>query len=170
MLRTIEMYTNEYKDTTQKEIRKKKGQFFTPAEVSMRMAAVENKYPKNQLIRVLDPGAGNGILSFAVIDKLLRSGYKRLDITLIETDTEILPVLEYTITKIRQICESYHAECTIHYIDQNFVLWESSCLYDIVICNPPYMKVRKDSIEATAMKAYVYGQPNLYGKSSRIIA
>ena len=29
MLRTIEMYTNEYKDTTQKEIRKKKGQFFT---------------------------------------------------------------------------------------------------------------------------------------------
>ena len=72
----------------------------------MRMAAVENKYPKNQLIRVLDPGAGNGILSFAVIDKLLRSGYKRLDITLIETDTEILPVLEYTITKIRQICES----------------------------------------------------------------
>lgn len=163
MLRTIEMYTNEYKDTTKKEIRKKKGQFFTPAEVSMRMAAVENKYPKNQLIRVLDPGAGNGILSFAVIDKLLRSGYKWLDITLIETDTEILPVLEYTITKIRQICESYHAECTIHYIDQNFVLWESSCLYDIVICNPPYMKVRKDSIEATAMKAYVYGQPNLYG-------
>ena len=111
MLRTIEMYTNEYKDTTQKEIRKKKGQFFTPAEVSMRMAAVESEYPKNQWIRVLDPGAGNGILSFAVIDKLLRSGYKRLDITLIETDKEILPVLEYTITKIRQICESYHAEC-----------------------------------------------------------
>lgn len=41
MLRTIEMYTNEYKDTTKKEIRKKKGQFFTPAEVSMRMAAVD---------------------------------------------------------------------------------------------------------------------------------
>ena len=129
----------------------------------MRMAAVENKYPKNQLIRVLDPGAGNGILSFAVIDKLLRSGYKRLDITLIETDKEILPVLEYTITKIRQICESYHAECFIHYVDQNFILWESSYLYDIVICNPPYMKVRKDSVEATAMKTYVYGQPNLYG-------
>jgi adenine-specific DNA-methyltransferase len=53
--------------------------------------------------------------------------------------------------------------CTIHYIDQNFVLWKSACLYDIVICNPPYMKIRKDSIEATAMKAYVYGQPNLYG-------
>ena len=158
MLRTIEMYTNEYKDTTQKEIRKKKGQFFTPAEVSMRMAAVESEYPKNQWIRVLDPGAGNGILSFAVIDKLLRSGYKRLDITLIETDKEILPVLEYTITKIRQICESYHAECFIHYVDQNFILWESSYLYDIVICNPPYMKVRKDSVEATAMKTYVYGR------------
>lgn len=100
---------------------------------------------------------------FAVIDKLLRSGYKRLDITLIETDKEILPVLEYTITKIRQICESYHAECFIHYVDQNFILWESSYLYDIVICNPPYMKVRKDSVEATAMKTYVYGQPNLYG-------
>ena len=49
MLRTIEMYTNEYKDTTQKEIRKKKGQFFTPAEVSMRMAAVESEYPKNRM-------------------------------------------------------------------------------------------------------------------------
>ena len=63
MLRTIEMYTNEYKDTTKKEIRKKKGQFFTPAEVSMRMAAVESEYPKNQWIRAFDPGAGNGILS-----------------------------------------------------------------------------------------------------------
>lgn len=28
MLRTIEMYTNEYKDTTQKEIRKKKRAVF----------------------------------------------------------------------------------------------------------------------------------------------
>ena len=145
MLRTIEMYTNEYKDTTQKEIRKKKGQFFTPAEVSMRMAAVENKYPKNQLIRVLDPGAGNGILSFAVIDKLLRSGYKRLDITLIETDTEILPVLEYTITKkLDKICKIISCRNVLSIIlIKNFVLWESSCLYDIVICNPPYMKVRK---------------------------
>ena len=146
-----------------KEIRKEKRTVFYTGRGFDENGCCRNKYPKNQLIRVLDPGAGNGILSFAVIDKLLRSGYKRLDITLIETDTEILPVLEYTITKIRQICESYHAECTIHYIDQNFVLWESSCLYDIVICNPPYMKVRKDSIEATAMKAYVYGQPNLYG-------
>ena len=35
----------------------------------MRMAAVESEYPKNQWISVLDPVAGNGILSFAVIDK-----------------------------------------------------------------------------------------------------
>ena len=132
MLRTIEMYTNEYKDTTQKEIRKKKGQFFTPAEVSMRMAAVESEYPKNQWIRVLDPGAGNGILSFAVIDKLLRSGYKRLDITLIEPDKEILPVLEYTITKIRQICESYHAECFIHYVDQKTSYYGNPPIYTIL--------------------------------------
>ena len=71
----------------------------------MRMAAVENKYPKNQLIRVLDPGAGNGILSFAVIDKLLRSGYKRLDITLIETDTEIDDRWKIMETYIRRVCE-----------------------------------------------------------------
>ena len=128
----------------------------------MRMAAVENKYPKNQLIRVLDPGAGNGILSFAVIDKLLRSGYKRLDITLIETDKEILPVLEYTITKIRQICESYHAECTIHYIDQNFVLWESSCLYDIVICNPPY-ESKKRFYRSNGNEGICIWTANLYG-------
>ena len=30
----------------------------------MRMAAVESEYPKNQWIRVLDPGAGNGIFIF----------------------------------------------------------------------------------------------------------
>ena len=78
MLRTIEMYTNKYKDTTQKEIRKKKGQFFTPAEVSMRMAAVENKYPKNQLIRVLDPGAGveSTIIDFTeIVPVILRPGW-----------------------------------------------------------------------------------------------
>ena len=76
----------------------------------MRMAAVENKYPKNQLIRVLDPGAGNGILSFAVIDKLLRSGYKRLDITLIETDTEIDDRWKSMETYIRRVyeCSRYY--------------------------------------------------------------
>ena len=76
----------------------------------MRMAAVENKYPKNQLIRVLDPGAGNGILSFAVIDKLLRSGYKQLDITLIETDTEIDDRWKIMETYIRRVyeCSRYY--------------------------------------------------------------
>ena len=68
MLRTIEMYTNEYKDKTQKEIRKTKGQFFITAEVSLRMAVVESEKPKNQWIRDLTPGAGNGNISFAVIE------------------------------------------------------------------------------------------------------
>ena len=65
MLRTIEnVHKMNIKNTTKKEIRKeKRTSFLHLAEVSMRMAAVENKYPKNQLIRVLDPGAGNGILS-----------------------------------------------------------------------------------------------------------
>ena len=49
MLRTIEMCTNEYKDTTQKEIRKKKGQFFTPAEVSMRMDGMLPKSKKDSV-------------------------------------------------------------------------------------------------------------------------
>jgi len=34
--------------------------------------------------------------------------------------------------------------------------------YDVVIGNPPYMKIPKDALEATAMPEVCYGVPNLY--------
>jgi methylase of polypeptide subunit release factors len=34
--------------------------------------------------------------------------------------------------------------------------------YDVVIGNPPYMKIPKDAPEATAMPEICYGAPNMY--------
>jgi adenine-specific DNA-methyltransferase len=38
----------------------------------------------------------------------------------------------------------------------------SAASFDLVIMNPPYFKVRKDSESAQAMAHIVYGQPNIY--------
>ena len=62
---------------------------------------------------------------------------------------------------IKIITENY---ITSQYLDFNHMLggnWNPE-KYDIVIGNPPYMKISKDAPEATAMPSVCYGAPNMY--------
>ena len=62
--------TSKYVEKMPKSLRKAYGQFFTSKETAVFMAELF-EIPKNQhVISVLDPGAGSGILSAALIDQL----------------------------------------------------------------------------------------------------
>jgi adenine-specific DNA-methyltransferase len=49
----------------------RRGQYFTPLEAARIIAALP-RTPGGDTIRVLDPGAGSGMLSAAIVDRLRR--------------------------------------------------------------------------------------------------
>lgn len=62
--------TDDYLKQISREERKYKGQFFTSKETAMFMADLFNYESLPEFVSILDAGAGSGILTSAVIDRL----------------------------------------------------------------------------------------------------
>ena len=153
-----ELGVREKTRTEKKEI----GQFFTSAASASFMANMVEL--SNETIKILDPGAGAGILAAAVTLRLLeKKEISDVQITFVETDPGVLPLLQKTIEMLKQKSEKRNVKLSTIVIFGNFITTNVGTDFDIVISNPPYLKIRKDSIESIAMSKYVYGQPNLYG-------
>ncbi|MDR1915879.1 MAG: N-6 DNA methylase [Synergistaceae bacterium] len=164
----VQERTQKYLQTVSKSERKEIGQFFTPASIAdymSKLAAFKGDY-----VRVLDPGAGSGILSAALIDNLIGRDVKRIEIDLYENNQSIIPLLESNLQYISEQLQSCGTIFDYHIIDKNFIEenqrewmgWLPSERYDIVVSNPPYKKIGKTAMEASIMSDIVYGQPNLY--------
>lgn len=151
--------------------RKRHGHFGTPSAIAEFMAGMFTDIPRGR-VRVLDPGAGVGILSAAICQRILSlKSPRHVEIELWEANRELVPYLRKTLDQ----CRKSMAVCG-HRLD--FIL----CLDDFVlanarkslfedgpapsfhmsIMNPPYYKVRKESRQAMAMAHVVHGQPNIY--------
>ncbi|MCM1424896.1 MAG: Eco57I restriction-modification methylase domain-containing protein, partial [bacterium] len=164
--------TNKYIDSMSKKERKKYGQFFTSKETARFMTelyCIPDNKPK---VSILDAGAGSGILSCALIERLEQvASVRAIELTCYENDTNILGLLEENLhtcqvnskkdVKIEIVTDNY---ITSQYLDFNQMLGGNPepKKYDLVIGNPPYMKISKDAPEATAMPEVCYGAPNLY--------
>lgn len=171
MLEYIVEKTNKYIEEMPKKERKKYGQFFTSIETARYMA---NMFvlPNQRTITVLDAGAGSGILACAMIERLNRmDGIDEILVTCYETDKNVLPLLKANLSYMQLkstkkvnmtiITENY---ITSQYLEFNQMLGrnEKPVKYDIVIGNPPYMKIPKGAPEAVAMPEICYGAPNMY--------
>lgn len=168
MLETVIKNTDDFIASVPKTQRKKYGQFFTNMTTASFMASLFNFNLSKSDIYLLDAGAGTGILSAAVIDRLKELGYKgKIHLTCYETDEHVLSLLYNNLDLLHT---EYGVEyCVIqdNYItSQNFedssVFSTQNIVYDYIIGNPPYLKIQKDAIEAKAMPSVCYGAPNLY--------
>lgn len=162
MLNKIVSETEKYTSKYKKNVRKKKGQFFTPLTVANFMAS--KAAMKKKSISILEPGAGNGLLTSAVVKYCIENNLcKSFYIEFVENDSHVLPLLEKTTELIKEYVYKNQGKVNIDILAENYITTNKiQKKYDIIICNPPYRKVRKDSEEAECMAAYVYGQPNLY--------
>lgn len=161
MLGHIYEETTKYMKTEGKDVRKKKGQFFTPVNI----AAYMGKWTMaKEHLDILDAGAGSGILTAGIMKHLLAiDGCRSIKVTFVENDPIVLPLLKKNADYIQNICENHNIIFRYTIWSDSFFAIDISQKYDIVISNPPYKKIAKNSKEAIAMKDYVYGQPNLYG-------
>lgn len=151
--------TKKYIDTKTKNERKKIGQFFTSKETAIFMASLSKV--KKSKIKVLDAGAGTGILSIALLEKLNNnSNIEEIEIDLYENDENIVDILEENISNSKLLLKKL---TQYNVIKKNFILDDiEKNKYDIIISNPPYKKIGKNDIESKQMQDVIYGQPNLY--------
>ena len=163
--------TTEYIETMPKTLRKKYGQFFTSKETAVFMAGLFNISEDSTEISVLDPGAGSGILSVALLERIDALSVKKVNLVCYENDDKIIPILkdnlEYAKNNVSfQLTYEVRNENYIldNEIDYNNMLGAKPdpYKYDVIIGNPPYKKIPKDAVEAHAMPDICYGAPNLY--------
>lgn len=171
MLDYILQHTNQYIEAMPKKERKKYGQFFTSKETAVFMAGLYTIDDGLETLSVVDTGAGSGILSGALMERLAHSNIKSVSLTCYENDENILELLAANLTYVQQrvsfnfefriITENY---ITSQYLDFNKGVGcsENPIKYDLVIGNPPYLKLGKHAPEAISMPSICFGAPNMY--------
>lgn len=168
MLNEIIINTDNFMLSVPKKERKKYGQFFTNETTAIFMASLFTFDLSKPNISILDAGAGTGILSTAVVDRLINESYNgKIHLTCYETDEHVLPLLKLN---LELLSSKYGIDYTIihkNYItsqsfENNSLFSEENNEFDYIIGNPPYLKIAKDAEEAKAMPSICYGAPNLY--------
>ena len=161
LLKTIEYKASVYAKRTSSNQKKQLGQFFTDYRIADYMVNLFSfKIPRSQTIEILDCGAGHGILSISLLNILRQKGYTKFNLTLYEIDPGILHNLHQNLLSYKE----EHPDITLQYriIEKNFILEPIKKKFDLIISNPPYFKLKKESPEAKAMIHLVHGQPNIY--------
>lgn len=164
--------TIEYGKRVGKNIRKKIGQFFTPPSIANYMASLMEYNQSN--IRILDTGAGTGILTAGLCQRILElDTITTIHIDLYENDENVLLLLRENMELIRTTLEQNGKTVSYTIFEENFILnnddfWNDreekpeGELYDVIISNPPYKKIAKAEPESVVMDSIVHGQPNIY--------
>ena len=138
------------------------GRLFTKKETAKLMAGMLTLDPGKTAYTVLDPGAGTGILSAAVVERICEScpECKQIFLTCYENEAEFIPMLEDNLERIRKKArhdydvrlyvtvyeENYITESQNHYTVTLFDTVEDK--FDIIICNPPTGMLDKRTDEA----------------------
>ncbi|MGW2519801.1 Eco57I restriction-modification methylase domain-containing protein [Streptomyces sp. NPDC001617] len=137
------------------------GQFFTPVKAAALMASMLRVDDLSGTVRVLDPGAGAGSLSAALVDRLHT---ERPDVAVhvvaVETDPSLTPYLRATLEE----CRSAYG-ISYDLVEGDYLLGEGAELdgpFDVVIANPPYGKLASDSPARLATAARAVDTPNVY--------
>ena len=90
------------------------GRFFTPKETAALMASFVT-VPKTESLRILDPGAGTGILSAALVEAVCRRGSaKEITIVCYENNALFVPTLEKNLGRLRQKCRREPSKLKIY--------------------------------------------------------
>jgi len=126
--------------TISKEDKKKNGIYFTPPTVVNLNLEILKPYIK-KIKSVLEPSCG----SCEYITALINS-HNKLDITGIEFNKTIYKAIKHISKKI---------------INQDYILYNEPNKYDLIIGNPPYYVMKKNTVDKSYYK-YFDGRPNIF--------
>ncbi|TFH46324.1 MAG: hypothetical protein E4G94_02685, partial [ANME-2 cluster archaeon] len=178
-MESLKDYTEELTETciktTTPEYRKEKGQYFTPKLTSDFMVRQFDNLTNREKVRILDPCAGVGIFESAICDYLLAQEKKpKISFHIYEIDEQVIKFLRRNMQKCKELMTRHGFEIKYKIYKKDFILSNAFYFnnegsfdydrdgYDLVISNPPYYKLRKESPYSIAMRSLIQGQPNIY--------
>ena len=156
------------------DARKTLGQFFTRPIVSDYMASLVNK-PKSKAVRILDAGAGTGILTASTALRCLDLGCKTVHAVLYELDSEAIPNLEQTLKIVQNTFSVQRGTFSFAIRCEDLVLArpdkdENVQGFDVSVINPPHFKYSvKNSPYAKAAGDLYHGDPNIYASFLAVV-
>lgn len=141
------------------------GRLFTKKDTARLMAGMFTLTPGKRVYTLLDPGAGTGILSAALIEHICQQaqGCEQIFLTCYENDPIFVPMLEDNLERIRRKCrhdygirlfatvyaENYLTDARNHYTVAFFDAIPDR--FDMIICHPPLGLLDRESPEAEAV-------------------
>jgi adenine-specific DNA-methyltransferase len=161
------------------EHKKEKGQYLTPLEIARFMARLHGPMGQEE-IRILDPGAGAGILACALCESLVNSpnAPKTIYVEAYENDLGLKQCLNDCLQHAQEWTKARGVKLEFNTSSEDFVMAYGDLLtdspplfsltnkvvtpFDIAISNPPYFKIPKSDKRAQIAAAIVHGQPNIY--------
>ena len=170
---TLDTIRTSLNGTTDRRDRSKIGQFFTPAKIARFMASLFNKGEGD--VRILDPGAGTGVLFAACVEALVSRELRlhSLQVIAYENDERLLPYLKETMGRVEAICKAagipfqgkIRAEDfvsgAIAHTEKNLVT-SAGKPFTHAILNPPYKKINSLTASRRLLDAEGIGVSNLY--------
>jgi adenine-specific DNA-methyltransferase len=167
---------HEYSNGASLRNKKQFAQYFTPPPVADFMASLCDLAARD--IRILDAGAGAGILTCAICDRVRRIArpHTRLTAELYETDQALADRLKSVLAAVQLRLTAEQIEFVFRVHTEDFILRnagklaecsglfhaDASTQFDIAMSNPPYFKLSKADPRARAANVVVHGQPNIY--------
>jgi len=114
-------------------------QFFTPPAVAELMAGLLK--PAAGHVRILDPGAGTGILGIAAAEQMLQTGALTVHVVAIETEPSVREHLRSNLAATARARVGFTYEILdVDFLDFGGFLGSTVEPFDRVIANPPYYK------------------------------
>ena len=169
--RVGEWYVSRKSDRHRKEY----GLFLTPVTVADFMAGRIGTHGRK--LRILDPAAGAGILCCAAVETVVSRNPKpaMIEVVAYEVDHDLIALLRNVLDNLAGWCRDRGVRLAVHIEASDFImahagalrvgtlpLWSTAEDFDVVISNPPYLKIGKDDPRAAAVSEVVHGQPNIY--------
>lgn len=148
--------------------KKKFSQYFTPVNIAEFMSSLFD-FEENNTVKLLDPGAGIGILS-TVFTEIAFNKVNKVEVTAIEIDDSLNDEFEENIALINE-----NRDLVFKVFNTDFLIWADSVMneqmsffgqdkerFSHIIMNPPYKKISSASAYRKLLKANNADTVNLY--------
>lgn len=153
--------------------RKLLGQYFTEKNVANYMASLIKK-PKSDSVRILDAGAGSGILTVSTALQCLNFGIKNVHAVMYEIDESVVELIQFNMALVETCFKRLGANFTYDIFIEDFILARPDksieLPFDISVINPPYFKYNVKNSSYSKILADLYkGDPNVYASFMAIV-